>query len=76
MPELDKDGKHCTECGMPVQWGDYHPYAACLMFKGCGDAETVNKHLNAIKDQWYELGKRKGLTDAIDATTKLRELNK
>jgi hypothetical protein len=25
--------RECKECGMSVEPGEYHPYAACLMFK-------------------------------------------
>lgn len=54
------DNKKCSECGMPVEWGDYHPYAACLMFKGCSDTETVTSNLKSLTDQWYEMGIREG----------------
>lgn len=49
---------------MVVLWGDYHPYAACLMFKGCGDADTVQKNLQALVDQWHQTGFRDGLNGA------------
>jgi hypothetical protein len=35
----------CQECGMPVANGEYHPYAACLMFKACGNSESVKANL-------------------------------
>jgi hypothetical protein len=42
-------GWHCSQCGMctrgPV---DYHPYAACLMFMGCKDGNTVQANLDAV----------------------------
>jgi len=39
----------CAECGMRTHdAGEYHPYAACLMFKACGDRETVLANLNAV----------------------------
>lgn len=38
----------CQECGMAVVPNAYHPYAACLMFKGCGDAATVEANLNVV----------------------------
>lgn len=37
----------CLECGMLVRGDDYHPYAACLMFRGCHDSETVQANLDA-----------------------------
>jgi len=41
----------CAECGMRTHdAGEYHPYAACLMFKACGDRETVLANLNAVLD--------------------------
>lgn len=38
----------CKECGMSVNDGEYHPYAACLMFKGCHDSDVVQANLDAI----------------------------
>lgn len=40
----------CQECGMLVRGQEYHPYAACLMFKGCHDAETVRANLPPYVD--------------------------
>lgn len=51
-------GKGCAECGMPVKLGEYHPYAACLMFKGCQDAETVRANLDAVTTEWQKIGAR------------------
>lgn len=48
----------CQECGMPVKIGDYHPFAACLMFKGCNNSNTVKENLKQITTQWFEMGKR------------------
>lgn len=42
----------CGECGMLVGWGDFHPFAACLMFRGCGDADTVRVNLHALQCHW------------------------
>lgn len=33
---------------MLVASREYHPYAACLMFKACQDASTVRKNLEAL----------------------------
>lgn len=38
----------CAECGMTVEPNEYHPYAACLMFKACYSAEVVRANLNAV----------------------------
>lgn len=39
----------CAECGMPVTPNEYHPYAACLMFRGCRDAAVVRANLTAVQ---------------------------
>lgn len=39
----------CAECGMPVS-GEYHPYAACLMFRASHDSEVVRANLKAVLD--------------------------
>jgi len=45
---------HCRECGMPVSDREYHPYAACLMFKGGGTASDVRANLKAVLDRGKE----------------------
>lgn len=40
----------CAECGMPVRAGEYHPYAACLMFKACHNSETVRANLAFVME--------------------------
>lgn len=35
----------CTECDMPCAPGEFHPFAACLMFKGCHNSATVRANL-------------------------------
>lgn len=42
--------KPCADCGMYVYAGEYHPYAACLMFKACHDSATVRTNLSAIRE--------------------------
>lgn len=39
----------CGTCGMPCTPGEYHPYAACLMFKACHNSETVRANLEAVR---------------------------
>lgn len=48
----------CQECGMPVRLGEYHPFAACLMYKGCHDGDVVRKNLEAITFEWRGIGRR------------------
>lgn len=35
----------CQQCGMPCEPNEYHPFAACLMFKGCHDSRVVRANL-------------------------------
>lgn len=44
----------CKECGMPVEVGEYHPYAACLMFKACHDSATVQANLDSVVNHGYQ----------------------
>lgn len=39
----------CAECGMPCRAGEYHPFAACLMFKACHNSETVRANLAPLQ---------------------------
>lgn len=41
----------CGECGMPCTRAEYHPYAACLMFKACQNSDTVRANLQAVRAQ-------------------------
>ncbi|MFA7287440.1 MAG: hypothetical protein WC055_01025 [Melioribacteraceae bacterium] len=43
-----KDLTPCKECGMLTTPTEYHPYAACLMFKACHDSNTVRDNLDFI----------------------------
>lgn len=65
----------CGTCGMPCTSGEYHPYAACLMFKACHNSETVRANLEAVRatqaqagavpltdEQWQRIA---DLTDSI-----------
>jgi hypothetical protein len=45
----------CMECAMPTTAQEYHPYAACLMFKGCGDADTVRVNLDSVIARGYQM---------------------
>lgn len=48
----------CGECGMPVLPYQYHPYAACLMFKACHHSGTVEANLQAVIEKGREEGLR------------------
>jgi hypothetical protein len=40
----------CQECGMVTKSaGEYHPYAACLLFRACGNGNEVRAHLAAVQ---------------------------
>lgn len=39
----------CSACGMLVGLHrNYHPHAACLMFRGCHNGNTVDANLRAV----------------------------
>ena len=40
----------CGECGMPCLPGEYHPYAACLLFRACRNSDTVRGNLQDAQD--------------------------
>ena len=42
--------KSCQECGMSVEPGQYHPLAACLMFKQSGRSTTAEANLQAVRE--------------------------
>ena len=54
----------CAECGMGCNAGEYHPYAACLMFKQCRNSETVRANLQDVRDDSYQQGRVEGLREA------------
>lgn len=50
----------CVECGMvPLRDREYHPYAACLMFKTSRDGDVVRKNLQAVLDEGEMIGNAK-----------------
>jgi hypothetical protein len=55
----------CTQCGMPCDAGEYHPYAACLMFKACHNSETVRANL-AQPAQAVDVGAIKTLLELVE----------
>lgn len=42
----------CGECGMPCLPGEYHPYAACLLFRACRNSDTVRGNLQDAQDHF------------------------
>ncbi len=60
----------CGECGMPCEVDEYHPFAACLMFKQGHNSETVRANLKAVEDAAYQ----RGLRDAKQAVEAEPEL--
>lgn len=42
---MKADTTPCADCGMPCTPREYHPYAACLMFKACHNSDTVRANL-------------------------------
>lgn len=50
----------CAECGMSCNADEYHPYAACLMFKQCHNSETVRTNLEAVRSDTYHQGRVAG----------------
>lgn len=40
--------ERCTQCNMQCEPGEYHPYAACLMYMQCVNSETVRANLAAV----------------------------
>jgi hypothetical protein len=40
----------CGDCGMPCEPGEYHPFAACLMFKACHRSDVVRANLQFVVD--------------------------
>lgn len=38
----------CQDCGMACATREFHPFAACLMYRECGDARTVRTNLAAV----------------------------
>lgn len=50
---MRKDNE-CACCGMLCAPLEFHPYAACLMFKACSNGNTVRANLDFV----FEYAKR------------------
>jgi len=60
------DVEACQECGMPCSPKDYHPYAACLMFKACHDSQVVKVNLDSVVAWGYQLCCEEGQKGTIE----------
>ena len=61
-----KPATECGECGMMVEPHEYHPYAACLMFKACNSSESVRLNLEAVRAHGAA-AKERGILGSISA---------
>ena len=70
----------CPGCGMPLglpnEVAQYHPYAACLMFKDCRNAATVRANLESILRHGMECGALGMTTEQIMRGTSKRKRNR
>lgn len=41
----------CAECGMLCTAREFHPFAACLMFKACRDGDKVRSNLEFLRER-------------------------
>ena len=52
---MRKRAKKCAACGMLTESvTEYHPDTACLLFRACGDRETVRANLQAVVEYGAE----------------------
>jgi hypothetical protein len=58
MRTLNMGRCHC--CGMYCKPTEYHPYAACMMFKLCKDSDEVRANLQAVIDHGAALSRSAG----------------
>jgi len=57
--------KPCWECWMSVRLGEYHTFAACIIFKGCQSSSTVRANLKAITTEWQVISLRAHKNEAV-----------
>ena len=53
--KVKQENNKCQECGMECEPKEYHPYAACLMFKQTGSKAQVRGNLNAVVEYGKQL---------------------
>lgn len=73
---LDGVGGHCSQCGMTTHGPqDFHPFAACLMFKECGNGNTVEANLQFVVEYGMK-AQRRGLSiaEAMHEASKVRRM--
>ena len=47
--KVKPDPSSCGSCGMHIEHPrEFHPYAACLMFKACRNGNTVDANLGFV----------------------------
>lgn len=63
------DDDLCTECGMRSKVGEYHPYAACLMFKASHSSNIVRANLQDVVE--YGMRAQQAEVTARDAMEKI-----
>ena len=51
LPDLQKK---CSGCEMMLDRNEYHPYAACLLFKQTKNSETVRENLIDVRNKGIE----------------------
>ena len=61
----------CADCGMPVAANEYHPYAACLMFKACHNSDTVRENLAAVMERAQPAGEAEKTVDELAMLVRL-----
>lgn len=69
---MTEAGWTCSECGMPCEADEYHPYAACLMYQQCHDSETVRDNLIVVGQASYQQGRVAGLREITTVVTRAR----
>lgn len=52
----------CEECGMACEPREFHPFAACLLFKQTKDAAAVRANLAAV----IEYGRQLAASDSAE----------
>src|SRR3972149_8799182 len=53
----------CKECNMWVKPNEFHPFAACLMFKHCRNSDMVRANLAFVQNKGFEEGQARAEQD-------------
>jgi hypothetical protein len=61
----------CIECGMICEAAEYHPYAACLMFKACHNSTIVTANLDGVRAHAAQYDS--GFDNLADKNAELKE---